>query len=102
MYRTIVYGLVIVFGVQLSSDAFSYPARTFPRMPTIELNKHIEECRQGLNTRAKAFLKNKKFHLWTLDRDEKEIIEEFHNLDTFRESLWYQHPKILKYRNHWL
>jgi hypothetical protein len=63
--------------------------RSFPSLPNYERETKFEAVQKGFEERSNLFLKGKHFKNWTVNRPEQEILEEFKQIDEWRNQSWY-------------
>lgn len=82
--------LITALGYTACAHAnFTETVRTFPSLPHLYKENLFKDIQAGYEERANLFLKGKNFHAYQADRSDKEIKEEFKNLNEWRNHTWY-------------
>jgi|GEM_PF-1731300 len=91
MYRFFYDFLFVLLGCTGTiSPLFADPTRTFPRLPESYCEQRFQQCESVFKKLSKKFLDKKDYKMWSFDRPKEEILEEFNQLDCWREEVWYK------------
>lgn len=68
---------------------FTETVKTFPSLPHLYKENQFKDIRTSFEERVNLFLKGKNFHPFQANKSEKDIKEEFKNLQEWRNHTWY-------------
>lgn len=83
---------LIFFGSRVAIAAEPGVVGTLPRLPSLYQKEMILKMEHEFKRRNKIFLGNKDFVLWEINKPTEEIINEFEQLQKWRQSIWYADP----------
>lgn len=96
----ILFSLMIITGC--GSSCIANSVQTYPSLAFQQHETRFKEIQNAFEQREKKFLKNEQFQLWSMKKNEEEILKEYDAVNNWRHGVWYNNPFSGESRNEFI